>query len=132
HSTLAVATGGPIPVALDARLTLIGSRGGPAGPLSRSELEVDGSHPSRRYLADPNGRSGLPGAWSMATQAPQLTSAQALRRARERRGESLHHAADRTRISVHYLAALERDAPLGEYPSPMYARLFVRTYARYL
>src|SRR5436309_10071125 len=68
----------------------------------------------------------------MASQATQLTSAEVLRRARQRRGESLEQVAQRTRISEHYLEALERDAPIGEFPSPMYARLFLRTYARYL
>jgi transcriptional regulator with XRE-family HTH domain len=55
-----------------------------------------------------------------------------LQRARERRGESLVQASDRTRISVRYLEALERDAPLSEFPSPTYARFFLREYARYL
>lgn len=55
-----------------------------------------------------------------------------LQRARERRGESLLQASDRTRISVQYLEALERDAPLSEFPSPTYARFFLREYARYL
>jgi hypothetical protein len=33
---------------------------------------------------------------------------------------------------VEYLEALEGDASLGAFPSPTYARLFLRTYARYL
>jgi len=66
----------------------------------------------------------------MASSAMEIIPALALRHARERRGESLDRMADRTRISVQYLAALESDAPLQAFPSPMYARLFLRTYAR--
>jgi transcriptional regulator with XRE-family HTH domain len=61
-----------------------------------------------------------------------MVAARALRKAREERGESLERAADRTNISVVYLRALENDSPLSAFPSPMYARLFLRTYARYL
>lgn len=55
-----------------------------------------------------------------------------LQRARERRGESLVQVSSRTRISVRYLEALERDAPSSEFPSPTYARFFLRQYAKYL
>jgi len=37
-----------------------------------------------------------------------------------------------TRISPDYLHALERDAPLSAFPAPMYARAFLRSYARHL
>ena len=57
---------------------------------------------------------------------------QALRRAREKRGESLLQAAQATRISEDYLRALERDAPIYSFPAPVYARFFLRSYARHL
>jgi hypothetical protein len=60
------------------------------------------------------------------------TAAEALRAAREGRGESLTEAAAATRISEEYLDALERDAPLGAFPAPVYARFFLRQYARHL
>lgn len=61
-----------------------------------------------------------------------LEAASALRRAREERGDSIARVAEGTRISAAYLEALEADAPLRVYPSPLYARFFLREYARYL
>jgi hypothetical protein len=55
-----------------------------------------------------------------------------LRRAREGRGESIGQASEGTRISVTYLEALESDAAIDAYPSALYARFFLRGYARYL
>jgi len=55
-----------------------------------------------------------------------------LRRAREGRGEGLAQASEGTRISLTYLEALESDAPIEAYPSALYARFFLREYARYL
>jgi hypothetical protein len=54
----------------------------------------------------------------MVSQATQLSSAEALRRARDRRGESLEQVAQRTRISDHYMEALERDAPISSRREP--------------
>ena len=68
----------------------------------------------------------------MATQAPHVMAARVLRQARLARGESLETVAGRTRIHVQYLEALENDSPPRAFPSPIYARLFLRTYARYL
>jgi transcriptional regulator with XRE-family HTH domain len=56
----------------------------------------------------------------------------ALRKARRRRKISLAQASRDTRIGLRYLTALERGAPLDEFPAPMYARAFLREYARYL
>ena len=56
----------------------------------------------------------------------------ALRKARRRRKISLAQASRDTRIGLRYLTALERGAPLEEFPAPMYARAFLREYARYL
>ncbi|MGH2728710.1 MAG: helix-turn-helix domain-containing protein, partial [Actinomycetota bacterium] len=56
----------------------------------------------------------------------------ALRRGRRRRKVSLERAARETRIGVRYLKALETGAPLDAFPAPMYARAFLREYARFL
>ena len=55
-----------------------------------------------------------------------------LRRARRRRRISLAQAARETRIAPRYITALERGAPLDAFPAPMFARAFLREYARYL
>jgi cytoskeletal protein RodZ len=55
-----------------------------------------------------------------------------LRRARVQRGIELDQAAEGTRITPRYLDALERDAPLDEFPAPVYARAFLREYAQWL
>ena len=51
-----------------------------------------------------------------------------LREAREKRGASIRDIADRTKISVMALEALERDDPAG-LPGGVFTRGFVRTYA---
>jgi cytoskeleton protein RodZ len=55
-----------------------------------------------------------------------------LRRARQRHHVELEDAASETRIPKRYLEALEDNAPLDTYPAPMYARAFLREYAKYL
>ncbi len=55
-----------------------------------------------------------------------------LRRAREARGLSIAQASEATCILARYLRALEEDAPLDVFPAPIYARFFLREYARYL
>ena len=55
-----------------------------------------------------------------------------LRRARVQRGIQLEQAAAGTRITPRYLEALERDAPPEAFPAPVYARAFLREYARWL
>lgn len=55
-----------------------------------------------------------------------------LRRVRERQGHSLQDASRVTCISIVYLSALERGASLNAFPAPVYARGFLREYARYL
>jgi len=54
-----------------------------------------------------------------------------LQRARQARGLTLEEVERDTRISRHYLAALENEN-FGLLPAPVYARGFLRTYARYL
>jgi len=44
----------------------------------------------------------------------------------------LDQAVQDTRIAKRFLEALERNAPLDVYPAPIYARAFLREYARYL
>lgn len=66
------------------------------------------------------------------TQAPSSapnTLGEALKAAREAKGLSLQTVADRTRIRQAYLEAFEADA-VKEFPSPVYARNFVRLFAR--
>lgn len=58
--------------------------------------------------------------------------AAALRRTREARGLTVSDAAKATRIWDRYLQALEANAPLEEFPAPIYARSFVRAYAEFL
>src|SRR5919109_2017501 len=76
-----------------------------------------------------------PGSDPMATTTSPSAppdAAHILRAARERRGESIEEASEATRISTEYLDALERDAPLSAFPAPVYARFFLRQYARHL
>jgi transcriptional regulator with XRE-family HTH domain len=54
-----------------------------------------------------------------------------LQRARQARGLTLEEVERDTRISRRYLAALENEN-FGLLPAPVYARGFLRTYARYL
>ena len=55
-----------------------------------------------------------------------------LRRARHEHHARVEDAAEATRIPKKYLEALESNAPLDIYPAAMYARAFLREYARYL
>jgi transcriptional regulator with XRE-family HTH domain len=64
--------------------------------------------------------------------SPRESVGERLRQARERRGLALEDAARATRIDRDFLEALERDAAPEEFPEPMYARAFLREYARYL
>jgi hypothetical protein len=69
----------------------------------------------------------------MAAVAPSpLHEGRALRRARQRKHVSIPEAAEATRISSRFLEALEREAPIDEFPAPVYARAFLREYASYL
>lgn len=52
-----------------------------------------------------------------------------LRRIREQRGISLEHLADRTNVDVELWAALERN-DVSRWPSGIFARAFIREYAR--
>ena len=89
-------------------------------------------------LPDPDGiRAGLGGELDAseepATNAGNGTSPGVLlRQAREARGHTFADAARGTKIWTHHLEALESDASLDEFPSPSYARFFLREYAEFL
>src|SRR5919198_5715070 len=69
----------------------------------------------------------------MASVAPSPAhEGRTLRRARQRRHVTISEAAEATRISSRFLEALEREAPIEEFPAPVYARAFLREYATYL
>jgi hypothetical protein len=67
-----------------------------------------------------------------ATASSPFHEGRALRRARQRRHLSLDDAAEATRIPRRFLEALEREDPVESFPAPVYARAFLREYARYL
>src|SRR3546814_15493342 len=66
-----------------------------------------------------------------AVQLPLESAGQILRRAREEKGLSLKDIADKTRISLHHLEAIEAGA-FSRLPGRPYALGFSRTYARAL
>lgn len=68
----------------------------------------------------------------MALHASRGDIGERLRRAREVRGIDLDQAAEETGIERAHLEALEDDAPLDRHHSGLYARIFLREYARYL
>jgi cytoskeleton protein RodZ len=68
----------------------------------------------------------------MALRATRSSIGERLRQAREDRGIDLDRAAEDTRIDRGHLEALESDAPLDEHHAGLYARIFLREYARYL
>jgi len=67
-----------------------------------------------------------------ATASSPFHEGRALRRARQRRHLTLDDASQATRIPRRFLDALEREAPLDVFPAPVYARAFLREYARYV
>jgi cytoskeleton protein RodZ len=67
-----------------------------------------------------------------ATASSPFHEGRALRRARQRRHLTLDDASQATRIPRRFLEALEREAPLDTFPAPVYARAFLREYARYV
>jgi transcriptional regulator with XRE-family HTH domain len=67
-----------------------------------------------------------------ATGVTSQRVATTIRQAREARGLTISDAAKGTRIGERYLRALEANAPLDEFPAPVYARSFLRAYAEFL
>jgi len=55
-----------------------------------------------------------------------------LRKARESRHLTISDAAEATNVRGSYLQALEDELPLDSFPGPVYARFFLREYARFL
>jgi cytoskeleton protein RodZ len=68
----------------------------------------------------------------MALRVPKGSIGPRLRRAREDRGIDLAQAARETRIDRRDLEALEEDSHLPQPHDGIYARIFLREYARYL
>jgi cytoskeleton protein RodZ len=68
----------------------------------------------------------------VALRAAKGSIGERLRQARADRGIDLDRAAEDTRIDRRDLEALEADAPLPEPHGGIYARIFLREYARYL
>lgn len=64
--------------------------------------------------------------------SPERPIGPVLRREREERGLTLTEVAQAIRIQESYLDALENDAPEDAFPGRVYARFFLRDYARYL
>jgi hypothetical protein len=63
---------------------------------------------------------------------PAAPTAAELRGAREERGRTLAEVSVGTGIQERHLRALERGAPIDEFPAPAYARFYLREYAEYL
>jgi transcriptional regulator with XRE-family HTH domain len=85
--------------------------------------------------------SAIPGERIDTVDLPEVEGASAvtsgrvatiLREAREARGLTVSDASKATRIWERYLHALEANAPLQEFPAPVYARSFLRAYAEFL
>jgi transcriptional regulator with XRE-family HTH domain len=104
-------------------------------PHERPPAEVAlGAHPG-------SAASPIPGERIDPVDLPEVEGASAvtsgrvattLREAREARGLTVSDAAKATRIWERYLQALEANAPLQEFPAPVYARSFLRAYAEFL
>ena len=93
-----------------------------------------GQQPGIRHIGDPGERIDT-------VDLPEVEGASAvtsgrvatiLREAREARGLTVSDASKATRIWERYLHALEANAPLQEFPAPVYARSFLRAYAEFL
>jgi cytoskeleton protein RodZ len=64
--------------------------------------------------------------------SPKTGIGERLKEARQRRGLDLQEVSRVTRIKPRLLDALEKEAPPRAFGAPVYARAFLRTYARYL
>ncbi len=91
--------------------------------------------------ADPGSAATVPGELIELVEVPEVPGsngvtsgrvAAELRSAREARGLTVTDVAKGTRIWDRYLEALEANAPLEEFPAPVYARSFLRSYAEFL
>src|SRR6267378_6447860 len=64
----------------------------------------------------------------VAVKGPEVDFGARMRQAREQRGVSLRQIAERTKISVSQLEALERN-DISRLPGGIFSRAFVRSYA---
>jgi cytoskeletal protein RodZ len=76
---------------------------------------------SQEWIADGPDRGAVP-----------VGVGEALREARQARGESLEHAARVTHINERFLRALEDGEPCDAFPGAVYGRFFLREYAEHL
>src|SRR5262245_32379222 len=85
--------------------------------------------------APPGGGTGMPKRQPPWDKSPEPESTASfgdwLRRQREMREISLRDIADRTKISLRYLEAMEDDR-FDLLPAPIFAKGFLREYARYV
>lgn len=80
----------------------------------------------------PTKRPGRQPPWGEKSEPPETGSfGQWLRRQREMREISLRDIAERTKISLRYLEAMEEDR-FDVLPAPIFAKGFLREYARYV
>lgn len=100
------------------------SRGG----RSSLPLSVSATPSGTAVFGESAGTDSDPGPESVPTE---LHFGVALRRAREQHGLSLHEVAEKTRISVRWLDALE-DARTEQLPAPVFVIGYLRSYARAL
>jgi cytoskeleton protein RodZ len=101
-----------------------GGPGGPAGGGPIGPVGSIGSGPKRTVLRPPP--------WDKAAEADSGSSFGTwLRRQREAREISLREIAERTKISMRYLQAMEDDR-FEVLPAPVFAKGFLREYARYV
>jgi cytoskeleton protein RodZ len=103
--------------------------GGPAGSLGTGSLLSSGNSPSP---GGPKRTVLRPPPWDKSSEAGSGSSFGTwLRRQREARQISLREVADRTKISLRYLQAMEDDR-FEVLPAPVFAKGFLREYARYV
>jgi cytoskeleton protein RodZ len=101
-----------------------GGPAGPGGPLGPPGSIGPGPGPKRTVLRPPP--------WDKAAEADSGSSFGTwLRRQREAREISLREIAERTKISMRYLQAMEDDR-FEVLPAPVFAKGFLREYARYV
>lgn len=96
------------------------SAGGSQGPGPVDVPPGDGDAPARRQPP-----------WGQPTESETASFGGWLRRQREMREISLRDIADRTKISLRYLEAMEEDR-FDLLPAPIFAKGFLREYARYV
>jgi cytoskeleton protein RodZ len=97
------------------------SAGGAGGSQGPGDVPPgDGDAPARR-----------PPPWGQSAEAETASFGGWLRRQREMREISLRDIADRTKISLRYLQAMEEDR-FDLLPAPIFAKGFLREYARYV